>query len=475
MPCVASIAFGMSYLHISHIYISIVKKSPIKKISHTSKKSDFFTYTNSERKSPIYILQGENNMKKVKCIETQVIYNSAREAGEQLNISYKTISKCINGKSKSAGGFHFVAISESDILPQATNQISDIPQKSPSDKNKEKVAYEKKSPIAKVANEDTSDILEKSPLEKSPKKVPLEKSPLEKSPSDKSDILESEKQATNSTNNKNDWFTKELEAENQTTKIDTELIESIIMPCEDNVEPLIDKDALLLKYERERIDRQLKKYIKLPLAHELKEQMILAFYSYVKKYSSSYVDKIKEMEQENKSLQENNDSLIDKLSTYKSKKDAFNYLQQEYENVINDKSGSYVSEAINKQRKSIEKLQQENYKYQCEIDALKKKLESNWGDFTVEYERDTLLKKVAELEEQLKEQLKVADMKKSPSDISDVQKVANEDDTKRKKSPSEMSRTFDRPSINPHLSDTGQIKSSVKRIKDEEELTWDDI
>ena len=35
-------------------------------------------------------------------------------------------------------------------------------------------------------------------------------------------------------------------------------------------------------------------------------------------------------------------------------------------------------------------------------------------------------------------------------------------------------RTF-RPSINPHLLEEGQIKSSVKRIKDEEELTWDDI
>lgn len=81
------------------------------------------------------------------------------------------------------------------------------------------------------------------------------------------------------------------------------------------------------------------------------------------------------------------------------------------------------------------------------------------------------MKKVAELEEQLK----VADVQKSPSDISDVQKVANEDDTKRKKSPSEDSLFFSRPSINPHLSDAGQIKSSVKRIKDEEGLTWDDI
>lgn len=51
-------------------------------------------------------------MKKVKCIETQKIYQSAREAGKELNISYKSISKNINGKSKSAGGFHFIRASE---------------------------------------------------------------------------------------------------------------------------------------------------------------------------------------------------------------------------------------------------------------------------------------------------------------------------------------------------------------------------
>ena len=402
-------------------------------------------------------------MKKVKCVETQVIYNSAREAGEKLNISYKAISKNINGKSKSAGGFHFVAITQGDIQ-QATNSTSDILELKES---REKVAYEKKSPIVKVALEDTSDILEKSPIkEKSPKKVTLEKSPLEKSPSDKSDILESDKQATN----KNDWFTKELEAENQTTKIDTQLIKSIIIPCEDNIEPLIDKDALLYKYERERIDRQLKKYIKLPIAHELKEQMILAFYTYVKKYSSSYVDKIKELEEENKSLQQKNDLLIDKLSTYKAEKDAFNYLRQEYDSIINDKSGSYVSETMDKQRKSIEQLHQENYKYKLENNALKKKIEENWGDFTVEYERDMLLKKVHELEKQLgiTKDDKVKENTRIKNDFSTKSKT-NCDDSLTLSRPSTSST-----STNSHLS--GQIKSSVKRIKDEEEnLTWDDI
>lgn len=409
-------------------------------------------------------------MKKVKCIETQVIYNSAREAGKELNISYKAISKNINGKSKSAGGFHLVAIAEGDI-PQATNSTSDILENSNSQELQEKVAYKQKSPIEKVVLEDTSDNLEKSPIEKkSPKKVTLEKSPLEKSPSDKSntsDILESDKQATNSSN-KNDWFTRELEVENQTTKIDTQLIKSIIIPCEENIEPIIDKDALLLKYERERIDRQLKKYIKLPIAHELKEQMILAFYTYVKKYSSSYIDKIKELEQENKSLKEKNNSLIDRLSTYQSKEDAFNYLQKEYDNVINDKSGSYVSETLDKQRKSIEQLQKENYKYELENNALKKKIEENWGDFTVEYERDILLKKVHELESKLGITQDDKENTEPKNWFSDNRK----DDV-------EMSATLRRPSPSStsNLSEKeGQIKSSTKRIKDEEEnLTWDDI
>jgi len=62
-------------------------------------------------------------MKKVKCMETQKVYQSAREAGKELNISYKAISKCINGKSKSAGGYHFIRESEKNDQ-QKTAKIS---------------------------------------------------------------------------------------------------------------------------------------------------------------------------------------------------------------------------------------------------------------------------------------------------------------------------------------------------------------
>ena len=360
----------------------------------------------------------------IKCIETNKEYQSAAQAAKELGITQAAISMCINGKRKKANGFTFIKL----------NTL-----------NNEKLNKINNEEINKINNEEKLNTLNTN--------------------------------SGDSNTNKNDWFTRELEnleAENQTTKIDTQLIKSIIIPYEDNIEPLIDKDALLLKYERERIDRQLNKYIKLPIAHELKEQMILAFYNYVKNYSSSYVDKLKELEQENKSLQQKNDSLIDKLSTYKSEKDALTYIQQEYDNIINDKSGSYVSETMDKQRKTIEELHRENYKYQCEIDALKKKLESNLGDFTVEYERDILLKKVHELETQLG--INKEEVNKENTEPKNGFSDNRKDDWL-------TSRTFDRPSpsstnsnlSNPPLSG-GQIKSSTKRIKDEEEqLTWDDI
>ena len=69
--------------------ISIVKKkSPI----HLKNKRLLHILI-VKKVTHLYILQGEDNMKKVKCVETQVIYNSAREAGKELNISYKAISK----------------------------------------------------------------------------------------------------------------------------------------------------------------------------------------------------------------------------------------------------------------------------------------------------------------------------------------------------------------------------------------------
>lgn len=48
-----------------------------------------------------------NRSKKVRCIETGIIYESVHEAARQTGISNGNISQCCNGKRKSAGGFHW--------------------------------------------------------------------------------------------------------------------------------------------------------------------------------------------------------------------------------------------------------------------------------------------------------------------------------------------------------------------------------
>lgn len=46
--------------------------------------------------------------KPVICKETGIIYKSISEASRATNISVQSISNAINGKSKTAGGFHWI-------------------------------------------------------------------------------------------------------------------------------------------------------------------------------------------------------------------------------------------------------------------------------------------------------------------------------------------------------------------------------
>ena len=48
-----------------------------------------------------------NRNKRVLCVETGEIYPSIKEAERQTGISQGNISKCCNGKRKTAGGFHW--------------------------------------------------------------------------------------------------------------------------------------------------------------------------------------------------------------------------------------------------------------------------------------------------------------------------------------------------------------------------------
>ena len=51
------------------------------------------------------------NYRRVRCVETGEEYPSYRVASEKTGISYSSIKGCINGKNKSAGGYHWEAIS----------------------------------------------------------------------------------------------------------------------------------------------------------------------------------------------------------------------------------------------------------------------------------------------------------------------------------------------------------------------------
>lgn len=47
---------------------------------------------------------------KIKCLENGIVYNSMKEASDDLNINYGNISRHCSGRLKTAGGFNFEVI-----------------------------------------------------------------------------------------------------------------------------------------------------------------------------------------------------------------------------------------------------------------------------------------------------------------------------------------------------------------------------
>ena len=47
------------------------------------------------------------NKRKIRCIETETIYDSIHDAGDKNNINYRNIHSVCAGKRKTAGGFHW--------------------------------------------------------------------------------------------------------------------------------------------------------------------------------------------------------------------------------------------------------------------------------------------------------------------------------------------------------------------------------
>jgi len=56
------------------------------------------------------ILNNTNPRKQVQCIETNVIYESIREAGRQTGINASHIAEVCRGERKTAGKFHWRVI-----------------------------------------------------------------------------------------------------------------------------------------------------------------------------------------------------------------------------------------------------------------------------------------------------------------------------------------------------------------------------
>lgn len=54
----------------------------------------------------------QHRIKKVRCIETGVIYESISDAARQTGICRESIGKCCNGNQKTAGGYHWEYVIE---------------------------------------------------------------------------------------------------------------------------------------------------------------------------------------------------------------------------------------------------------------------------------------------------------------------------------------------------------------------------
>lgn len=61
-----------------------------------------------------YVLGNQTGFKDtpVRCVETNEVYVSTRDAWRQTGINYCHISECASGKRKSAGGFHWESLKE---------------------------------------------------------------------------------------------------------------------------------------------------------------------------------------------------------------------------------------------------------------------------------------------------------------------------------------------------------------------------
>ena len=79
-------------------------------------------YATDEDKQNLTLLKEDkphkmaHNVRKVKCIETGIVYDSLKLAGEAIGLSNSSIYSCCTKKSETAGGFHFEYFNEGDAV-----------------------------------------------------------------------------------------------------------------------------------------------------------------------------------------------------------------------------------------------------------------------------------------------------------------------------------------------------------------------
>ena len=79
------------------------------KISQSNKGKHFFIMSDEQKIKLSLAHSGKPNPKKnykIRCIETDEIFLSCIEAGKKYNIHRSAICNCVNGKAKTAGGYH---------------------------------------------------------------------------------------------------------------------------------------------------------------------------------------------------------------------------------------------------------------------------------------------------------------------------------------------------------------------------------